>query len=381
MNSKLLCVMLMFSITLASCGGGSAGSPSTTSTADTSAPSSIGSTTVIASIPSFLPPARFDSLIKASYSPPSLTLVNTFVTRGRYLISDFSSTTLTANYLTIGSTALSADPVYGTNTGYAVTTSNLNGSSTIHSYLSSLLLVVSNSDGSFRLESQLHPNHAIDYNLSTKVLKFSNNFGLISSTTNGYITFIYNPITHFIQAQKRYVYSLSSTTSTTNPSTTWTESDALDGNFTAANYYISLSNGVYSLVASTSNATPFYLYNSPLDFGIPADFNPNGTAYVPNSPAPFLQKIYSVSSIESSTSNSSIYNQLKTIYRPQVLYSGSNATTKASADAMLTSIVSSAQSNGFNLRYSPASILPIEMQQLHIHLLAILLLTVYLASI
>lgn len=302
-----------------------------------------------------MPPSRFDAVITKVFQPSSLTPVTSFTTRGRYLISDSAASSSSANYLTIGSTPLGTDSTYGTNTGYAATQSNLISTSTVQNYLASLMLVVAAGDGNFIIQSQLNPNDAIDYVSNSKVLQFTNNFGLTSSTNNGYITFSYNSTTHLIQAQSRYIYGLSSTVTTSPPSTTWAATETLDKSFTASNYYIKLSNGTYSLVATQASATPFYLYSSPFDFGIPTDFNPNSNTYVTNAAAPFVQKITSgISSIETSSGKNSLYGQLNSTYRAQVLYPGSNTATKSSADAMLASIVSTASANNFKLRYSAA---------------------------
>ncbi len=311
------------------------------------------STSTSTSNPAFMPPATFDAAIKASYQPSSLKSADGFTTRGRYLISDTSSASPTANYLTVDSIATSID-AKGTNTGYAATATNLTTSSTIKNYLSSLMLAVASADGNFRIESHLNPNDAIDYNSSTKTLQFTNSFGLTSSTTTGYITFSYNSTKHLIQAKSRYIYGLTSATNSNNPDTNWTQAYTLDSNFTGANYYLSLKNGVYSLVSSESSSTTFWLYDSPFDFGIPADFNPSSISYVSNSPAPFITKVSSLASVETSSVVGSIYGQVKSAYNAQVLYPGSNATTKASADAMLATIVSTASANNFTLRYSPA---------------------------
>jgi len=301
----------------------------------------------------FKPPARFDDAIKASYQPTSISSAQSFTSRGRYLISDSSSATTTANYLTVDSTALSTDSTYLNNTGYAATATNLTSTSTLKNYLASLIMVVTSADNYFRFDSQLNPNDSLDYVSSTnKKLQFINNFGVTSSTTNGYITFSYNATTHLIQAQNRYIYGLTSSTNSSNPDKNWAQTDTLDSSFSASKYFLNLSNGVYSLVSSSSNATPFYLYNSPLDFGVPTDFNPNQTAFVTNSSAVFITKVSNLSSVESTSVGGSIYNQLKSTYQPQVQYPGSNSTTKTAADAMLATIVSTASANNFKLRYS-----------------------------
>jgi hypothetical protein len=112
-----------------------------------------------------------------------------------------------------------------------------------------------------------------------------------------------------------------------------------------------LLNGVYKLVLSSSSATPLYLFNSPIDLGIPEFMNPNKMAFVTNGPAPFLTK---VTVAEAEGISGSIYRQVSSTYRSQVLSSGVDATTKINADAMLASIKTAVEASGEKLRYPTA---------------------------
>jgi hypothetical protein len=152
-----------------------------------------------------------------------------------------------------------------------------------------------------------------------------------------------------LQAKKRYKYSYTSTTLTTGTShaVSYTEDTA----FTAAGYYVNLSGSVYKLVSAASSATPFYLYNSPLDLGVPEFLNPNKVAFVTNGPAAFLSK-NTVAATEGTSG--SIYRQVNATYRPQVLNPGTDTTTKTNADAMLASIKTTVEASGEKLRYAPA---------------------------
>ena len=349
-----LFLITLFVSLVTGCGGGGGGSSSSGngSSSSTTDSSSTNPASVTVGSAAFSTPSNFSSVLNTAYQPSSaLTTATTFTARNRYLLGDSSAATSSTNFLSIGSTALSTDSTYGTVSSYAATASNLGSAATMQNYLASMVVAVPSADGNFRFDSHLNPNDAIDYVSGSLTLKFSNNFGLTSSVSNGFITFTYNASTHLIQAKNRYIYSLSSSVSTNPPVTTWTGTDTLDSGFTAANYYLKLSNGSYTLVPSSANATAFYLFNSPLDFSIPTDFNPGGRAYVTNSPAPFFQKRVSASTIETSSSSSSIYASLNSTYKPQVLYAGSNAATKTAADAMLASIVAAASANNFKLRY------------------------------
>ncbi len=288
-------------------------------------------------------PAPFSSTIQTSYSAGTLTTATAFTTRGRYLLSNSSTQGTAASYLQIGST-------FSATTGYDVEAGTIPTSPTYNTYLQKLIQVVSDSSGNFRFDSHLHPNNSIDVDTAdSNKLKFRNNFGK-ATTLYGYVTFTYDSSTRLIQAKKRYKYSYTTTTNT-NGTKSYTGSYTEDTAFSAQNYYLSLSSGTYKLVASSSAATPIYLYNSPIDFGLPTFMNPNNVAFVTNSAAPFLSKT-TVADVEGTTG--SIYRQVNSTYRNQVLTAGSDATTKTHADAMLASIQATVEASGEKLRYSTA---------------------------
>ncbi len=227
-----------------------------------------------------------------------------------------------------------------------MTKTNISSTATLRDYLASTIQVVASGDGNFRLDSHLHPNHAIDYVSSTNVLQFKDNFGLVTEANkNGYITFAYS--SGKLQAKKRYTYSLTATSQTQG--TSYAGTYTLDSSFTAANYYVKLTSGVYSLVADSASATSFYLYSSPIDFGHPSSMNPLSIAYVTNKAASFLSKL-TVAATEGTSG--SVYTQRMDKYKPQVASPGTNAATKSSADAMLQTIYSAMQAEGSSLRYS-----------------------------
>ena len=288
---------------------------------------------------SFGPPASFNAAIVKSFTA-TLTAAADFSNRSRYMISDSASAGANANYLKI-------DSVYSAAAGYGAASTSIETSSTYNVYLSSLFLVTSDTYGYFRIDSHLHPNNALDYDASdSNELKFRNNFGK-AETTYGYITFLYDPQTKFLQAKKRYVYSYTSAAGSgaTTYTPTWTE----DTGFRAANYFVNHSAGTYKLVAAETSATPLYLYDSPIDLGIPRFMNPNLVEYVTNSPAPFISKV-TTGAVEGV--NGSIYTGVNATYRPQVTNVGSNSDTKTASASMLASIKSSVEGNGGTLRYS-----------------------------
>ena len=298
------------------------------------------STTTTASI--YATPATYATAIQTSYAAGTLTSASALTARSRYLISDSATQSTSANYLQIGDT-------YSATSGYAVEAGSITSSATYETYLRKLIQVVADSSGYYRLDPHLHPNNSIDFDSTDgNKLKFRNNFGK-AANLYGYVTFAYDSSTKLLQAKKRYKYSYTSTSGSTG--TSYAVSYTEDTAFTAAGYYVNLSGGVYKLVASVSSATPLYLFNSPLELGIPEFLNPNKVAFVTNDPAPFLSK-NSVAATEGTSG--SVYRQVNATYRPQVLTPGPDATTKTHADAMLASIKTTVEAAGEKLRYAPA---------------------------
>ena len=206
-------------------------------------------------------PANFLSAIQASYTPGVMTSASTLTNRNRYLLSDSATQGNNGNFLQVGAT-------YSATNGYEVEIGTLTSSTTYNSYLQKLIQVVADSSGYYRLESHLHPNNAIDFDAADgNKLKFRNNFGK-AATVYGYVTFAYDSATKLLQAKKRYKYAYT-TASNARGGTTHAVSYNEDTAFSAANFYINLSGGVYKLVATSAAATPLYAYNSLIDLGIP----------------------------------------------------------------------------------------------------------------
>ena len=288
-------------------------------------------------------PATYSTAIQTSYSPGAMSSVSALTNRSRYLLSDSAIQSTSSNYLQVGSS-------YSATTGYAVESGNITASATYNTYLQKIIHVVVDSSGYYRLDPHLHPNNSIDFDVTDgNKLKFRNNFGK-ASTLYGYVTFAYDSTTKLLRAKKRYKYSYT-TVDTEKSGTTHASSYTVDTAFSAADYYVNITAGVYKLVASASSATPLYLYNSPLDLGVPAILNPLKVALVSNDPAPFFSK-NSVTATEGTLG--SIYTQVNATYRNQVLTPGSDATTKTNADAMLATVKAAVEASGEKLRYSTA---------------------------
>ena len=290
-------------------------------------------------------PESYSTILSKTFTP-QLTLTGGITTnRGRYLIADSPSATSASNYLSIG-----AD--YSATAGYTVTASSIASPSNYKSYFSALIQAVANStdsSGYYRLDSHLNPNDSIDADINDSYkLKFRNNRGK-TSPTYGYVVFSYDATSNYLRAMKRYTYSLSSSTETggggqssTFYSGTYTE----DLSFGATGYYVKASEGGYSLVSTSGAATKLYLFTSADNYGIPTSFNPAGTPYGSNPPAPFP------STVTPATVEATFSAKINSTYKDQVAASGTSAQTKASADSYLLTIPAKLASQGTNLRYS-----------------------------
>jgi len=337
-------LLVTTTLALVACGGGS--SSSSTSTTSSSSSSGSSTTSTVPETPSsstttlsYATPANFATLVAKSYTPSSsLVAVSTATNRSRYMLSDAAAASSAANYMSIG-TGYSDS----TTAGYTISAGTLTSASTYNTYLAKTIQFITASDGYFRLDSHLHPNQSIDVDASTGSLKFRNNFGKTSATANGYVTFAYDPTTHWLQAKNRYIYAYAAATATVPYAATYT----LDTSFTGTGKYIILSAGAYTL---SSTGTALYLYPTPLDFGIPSFMNTQATAMVSNAAAPFKSKIN-----DSSTEViARIYNNVKAAYKTQIANVGSDASSKTAADAFLASIKTTLEANGEKLRYAPA---------------------------
>ena len=271
--------------------------------------------------------APFAEWVETSYSADSLTLTTNLATPARVMISDAPTLVSDANYLSIGDALTNFS-------GYSAQALGIDSDSTYRTYYSKLLrLEAETSDSScYRLRSHLHPNFALDVDEDDfDNLKFRNNFGN-TATSYGYVCFTYDKSARLLRAKTRYNYSAADFTYTQ------------DSSFARGNYYVKLGNGGYSLVASSSKATKLYIYDSPLDFSVPFDFNPAKTTPVTNPAAAYISK---PADFNISRLGSEYTAQVKV---DGVAAPGTNATTRTAADAMLLKIQNSLAS-GESLRY------------------------------
>ena len=232
--------------------------------------------------------APFAEWVETSYSADSLTLTTNLATPARVMISDAPTLVSDANYLSIGDALTNFS-------GYSAQALGIDSDSTYRTYYSKLLrLEAETSDSScYRLRSHLHPNFALDVDEDDfDNLKFRNNFGN-TATSYGYVCFTYDKSARLLRAKTRYNYSAADFTYTQDSSFARGNYYVKLGNggySLVGNYYVKLGNGGYSLVASSSEATKLYIYDSPLDFSVPFDFNPAKTTPVTNPAAAYISK-------------------------------------------------------------------------------------------
>jgi len=322
--------------TLYACGvaaSNSAGTGASSSTLSvTPALPSLGGTN---SNPTYGAPANFAAVLKTAYTWPSLTLASGFTQRGRYLIADAATHSASTSYLGVGGT-------FSATTGFAVEGAVVPSSATVQTVLSKLVQAVGDGTGTFRLDAHLHPNQSLDADPTDSLkLKFRNNFGK-ASVKYGYVTFSYDAATRLLQARKRYLYTYDGTTY----AATYTE----DAAFAGANQYVKLTSGAFALVTNPAQATPLYIFDSPLDFGIPTAMNPAAVPYVTNGTAAFISK----SAAALIEGPNGVATNVNATYKAQVAVAGSDAGTKAAADTLLASIKTAVEASGEKLRYAPA---------------------------
>jgi len=286
-------------------------------------------------------PSPFTQTMTKSLPGKTLTSLAVLCDRAKFLISTGSNAALSNDYFAI-------------NANFSAATSSLSAQ-TYGSYLRGIFSAVADTADAtqFSIESQLHSVYTLDYVPSQgNKLNFAINHAKTTGAP-GYVTFIYNKTTKILQAKKRYVLN----------TTTYTHS--LDSSFAAANYYVNVNNGVFSLVASAASATPLYFFNSPIDFDIPSEFNPSAVKLVSNprvSIASYISSEDPIVEMEGvllpngtrDTSRTKLRDITKTIYRNQIATAGVNAATKAAADAVLLAIKSDVEAEGGRLRYDIA---------------------------
>ena len=291
---------------------------------------SVSVTPLAASVSAYATPANFATAITRTFTPSAtLASTNTVTNRSRYMISDASTASASANYLSIGDT-------YNSTTGYSALSGTLATDATYKDYLTKTIQLVEYPTGSgyYRLDSHLHPNNSIDVDPTDSKLKFRNNFGK-AATTYGFVTFSYDTSTKKLKAQSRYTYSYDPTT--------FVATYDFDTDYT--DKYVSHAAGGYSLA---STGTDLYLFSTPLNLGIPTFMDPMATPFVTEGAAPFINKLSSITAYEAK-----IAADVNATYSNQVSAKGADATTKTNAAARLALIKTAVEGNNGSLRYAP----------------------------
>lgn len=394
-------------ITVVSLVNGSSYSCSVTASA-TGYTTSSSSSSVSVSPTTVSTPANFKSILAKSYYTSSLTIASGFTSRNRYLLSNMSSASTSAAYLSIGS-------IYSSTAGYSVTSGTLDASANYNKYLSAMMNAISDrfigiaslsgttltvssvTEGTLYVGSVITTSNDNAFTSAT-ITAFGTGTGgtgtytvsstsnTLSSTTvsgaapssnlyfrldsqlhpnmsidadslNSYILKFRDNFGHVSGTPYGYVvFSYDNTTKyliakkrysyTYTCSTTCVEKHTPDSSFGAANYYVNYSNGVYKLVASISSATPIYLFNAPLTVTLPTDFNPLLASYSIDPAAPFVYNSSSAPSYVEGTSGD-VYKRFGTNYKTQVTSPGTNTSTETAAKTQLAAI----KSTGVKLRY------------------------------
>ena len=316
--------------------GGSGGGDNVTSVGGTGGSSmgpDAGSTAIAANTP-----ASFATILASSYAPTTaLTPANSLTTRERYLISTANSTSAPGN------TYLAIEPSTNTALGFTMPAAT---TSTYADYLQSIVQAVEDTTAGqpscFRFDSHINPNETLDFDASTSSLVFRNNWGA-AHVGYGYVCFAYDSTSHTLQAIRRYTYDI----------TTYTHS--LDASFTASGWYVHCEAGKFSLTAMAANATPLYVFKSPIDFSIPTDFNPKAIPYQPNAPVNISAWLkHSILMLEGSNNNGQFTQGLSSKYTPQVKVAGSDAGTLGASNDMLQTIATTLAAENHALRYDIA---------------------------
>jgi len=280
------------------------------------------------SSPIYYTPAPFSVILKKSVPGKTLSALSAVANRSKFVLADASSGSLSSNFLTIDSSSAYSAPAASFT------------AQTYESYLKGMFSAVSDTTDTtqFRIDSVLHNIYSLDFDAANaNKLVFKLNWGWTTGSP-GFISFGYDQSTNLLQAKKRYVLNTSSYT------------HSLDGGFSAANYYVKLSGGVYSLVASAGEATKLYMFKSPIDYDMPLDFNPDSVGFVSNDRVS-LATITRRNPITDLIGSDNKLRDVSATYKPQIAVAGSNSATKTAADTKLAEIKKLVEAQGGKLRY------------------------------
>ena len=205
-------------------------------------------------------------------------------------------------------------------------------SSTDDILLRSMFQFVEIEDDVFRIVTAKHSNYALDINdqgvTDSLIIRDFRSINNIDTSTAGYLTFtISGSSPMLLSASGRKIYDTG--TDTYIDDGTWTTKEVL------------LTSGALTLTSSAG--TSMTIYSPPINFEIPADFNPDETARVSNEELTPITKEDAISGTAS---------KVVSAYADQVTATGADADTTAAAEAMLTTIETTLVAEGSQLRYS-----------------------------
>ena len=205
-------------------------------------------------------------------------------------------------------------------------------SSTDDILLRSMFQFIEVEDDVFRIVTAKHSNYALDIDdqgvTDSLIIRDFRSINNIDTSTAGYLTFtISGSSPMLLSASGRKTYDTS--TDTYIDDSTWTAKEVL------------LTSGALTLTASAG--TSMTIYSPPINFEIPADFNPDETARVSNEELTPITKEDAISDTAS---------KIVSAYADQVSATGADADTTAAAEAMLATIETTLAAEGSQLRYT-----------------------------
>jgi len=300
--------------------GGGPGAPPNTElwtdlmVAHSAASTLVGSKVQTSDFAPYYTPLTFASILEQSYQTPALKAASAVTPLVRYLISASDS------YLTMGIPSTTA-PTSLSMTGLP---------STLGSLLTQLFEAISEPlvPGGFRLDSELHSLYSVDVASDGASLVAHNAWGSAAQpSARGYLVFTYDGGTKLLRARGRYAYDPSKYSRT------------LVSNFAQKDWFVKIGSGSASLVASASEATAVTFLVSPIDVGIPANFNPRTIPYVSNQRVSLTARMLQTTVSDMIGPRSKTTQDMAQAYLPQLAQPGDDAGTQAAASAMLDQVL------------------------------------------
>jgi len=267
-------------------------------------------------------PQPFNSILKSAYisSLPSIEATS-FTTLNRYMIK-------------YGTDYLSIDASFN-----LVLTSEFTKYSDILPKVLEAVRDPSNSNLSYRIDSDLDNIYSLDCSSATSKLQWSNNWGQAANTSSGYVRFDYSGNNLIAKGRQRISDA--------------SYNHSIDTTFNATGYYVCYDSGAkrFVLTPSFNNAARFTLYKSPIQADMPSDFNPYRIPYQPNKRVS-IKKYIGKNTI--AFMDRDVKGKVSSAYSGQVDVSGWSVNTDLAASVMLDTIFSTVLQENNSLRYDKA---------------------------